>query len=491
MVMKLIFFIITVACMQVSASGYAQKISINQKDAVLTKVFSSIESQTGYSFFWKNTDLTKIKVDVKLKNAPLEDALKEIFEGLPLTYSITKKSIIVQAKAPSLLDKIADVFKDTDARGIVSDANGEPLPGATVAVKDGKARAITNTRGEFILKNVPDDAIIQVSFMGYMTKEVPVGIRYLAIKLELSNSKLDEIQVMAYGKTSRRFSTGNITTVTAEEIAKQPVSNPLMALVGKVPGMMITPNTGQASGTIKVEIRGRSTVSSQFPSDPLYIIDGVPLTYLDVGGNSSYQYGSSGVIQNGMFTSGYGQSPLFNINPASISSIEVLKDADATAIYGSRGANGVILITTKKGKAGPTRVTTNISQGVNAVTRYWDLLNTRDYVKMRKEAFKNDGIVPTLLNAPDLIAWDTTRYTNWQKELWGNTGKVTRVNLNISGGNEDTQFSISPGYGKTTDIMTSSGSDQSANLAFSISNAAFNKRLKTNFRALLFQTLIQ
>ena len=482
MVMKLIFFIITIACVQVSAIGYAQNVSINQKEIALTQVFSSVESQTGYSFFWKNEDLTKIKIDVKLLNVPLEKALEKIFQGLPLTYSISKKSIVVQAKTPSVLDKITEVFKDTDVRGVVNDTNGEPLPGATVSVKDGKARTITNSRGEFIIKNVEDDAILQVSFMGYITKEVPVGIRYLSIKLELSNSKLDEIQVMAYGKTSRRFSTGNIATITAEEIAKQPVMNPLLALVGKVPGMIVTPNTGQASGTIKVEIRGRSTISSQFPSDPLYIIDGVPLTYLDIGGTASYDRGSPGIVQNGTYTAGYGQSPLFNINPATIASIEVLKDADATAIYGSRGANGVILITTKKGKAGPTKITSNVSRGINRITHHWSLLNTQDYVKMRKEAFKNDGITPTLLNAPDLVAWDTTRYTDWQKELWGNTGKVTRVNVNISGGNEDTQFSISPGYGTTTDIMTVSGSDRSTNLAFSINNAAFNKKLRTNFQ---------
>ena len=482
LVMKLIFFIITIACVQVSAIGYSQNVNILQKDAALTTVFSTIEKQTGYSFFWKNEDLTKIKIDVKLQNASLEDALEEVFKGLPFTYSILKKSIVVQAKAPSIMEKIADVFKDTDVRGVVADVKGEPLPGATVSVKNGKARTITNTRGEFILKNVPDEAILQVSFMGYVTKEVPVGNRLLGIRLELSNSKLDEIQVMAYGKTSRRFSTGNIATVTAEEIAKQPVMNPLLALVGKVPGMTVTPNTGYASGTIKVEIRGRSTISSKYPSDPLYVIDGIPLTYLDIGGNSSYEAGSPGIVQNGSYTAGWGQSPLFNINPASISSIEVLKDADATAIYGSRGANGVILITTKKGKPGPANITANISHGITTVTRYWDLLNTKDYVKMRKEAFQNDGITPTLLNAPDLIAWDTTRYANWQKELWGNTGKVTKVNLSISGGNENTQFSISPGYGKTTDIMTSSGSDRSANLGVSIINSAFNKKLKTTFQ---------
>lgn len=480
LVMKLIFFIITIACVQVSAVGYSQNVNIQQNNVALTTVFSTIEKQTGYNFFWKDADLSSIKVDIKFQNETLESALKEIFKGLPLTYSITKKSIVVQAKAPTILEKIANVFKDTDVRGHVLDASGLQLPGATVSVKNGKARTITNARGEFILKDVPDNAILQVSFMGYVTKEVGIGDRVLEIRLQLSDSKLDEVQVMAYGKTSRRFSTGNIASVTAEEIAKQPVMNPLLALVGKVPGMTVTPATGYASGTVKVEIRGRATISPNYPSEPLYIIDGVPLTYLNVGGNASYENGSPGIIQNGSYTAGNGQSPLFNINPLDIESIDVLKDADATAIYGSKGANGVILITTKKGKVGPTQISAGITHGISAVTRYWDMLNTRDYVKMRKEAFKNDGIPLTLQNAPDIVGWDTTRYTNWQKALWGSTGRMTRTYLSISGGDENTQFSIRPSYTRSTSILTVSGSDQVAGVAFSVNNNALNKRLKTD-----------
>ncbi|WP_316804354.1 SusC/RagA family TonB-linked outer membrane protein [Pedobacter nototheniae] len=479
LVMKLIFFIITVTCVQVAAVGYSQTVNIQQNNAPLTTIFSTIEKQTGYNFFWKDADLSSIKINVKLQNASLETALKEIFKGLSLTYSITKKSIVIQQKETSVLDKIADVFKDTGVRGYVYGADGLQLPGATVSVKNGKARTITNARGEFSLKDVPDDAILQVSFMGYTTKEVGIGNRVLEIRLQLSNSKLDEVQVMAYGKTSRRFSTGNIASVTAEEIEKQPIMNPLLALVGKVPGMNVTPATGYANGTVKVEIRGRSTISPNYPSEPLYVIDGVPLIYLNVGGNASYESGSPGIIQNGSYTAGNGQSPLFNINPLDIESIDVLKDADATAIYGSKGANGVILITTKKGKAGPTQISAGISHGISQVTRYWDMLNTQDYVKMRKEAFKNDGIPLTLQNAPDIVGWDTTRYTNWQKELWGNTGQMTRTYLSISGGDENTQFMISPSYTRSTSILTVSGSDQVAGTAVSINNAAFNKRLKT------------
>lgn len=483
MVMKLIFFIITIACVQVSAVGYSQNVTIQQKDATLTTVFSSIEKQTGYSFFWKNEDLTKLKVDVKLQNAPLEEALKEVFKGLPLTYSIVKKSIVVQAKAPSFIDRVAAAFAGMDIIGVVIDADNIPLSGATITVKGGKQSTTSGARGQFFLKGIAEDAILQISFIGYITKEVKANSNLLGIKLELSTSKLDEVQVMAYGTTNRRLGTGNISNVTAEEIEKQPVMNPLLALQGRVPGMVVTPNSGYASGSVKVEIRGRSTINSKFTSDPLYIIDGVPLTYLEIGGASSYEGGSTGVIQTGFPSSGGGQSPLYNINPADIASIEVLKDADATAIYGSRGANGVILISTKKGKIGATKITAEVSQGISKVSSYWDMLNTQQYLKMRREAFKNDGIVPTALNAPDLMVWDTTRYTNWQKELWGSTGQLTTASSAISGGNEHTQFRISGNYTRQTEILTASGANKRASLGVNISNFSPNRKFKTIFTA--------
>jgi TonB-linked SusC/RagA family outer membrane protein len=483
LVMKLIFFIITIACVQVSAIGYAQKVNIQQKDVTLTTIFSTIEKQTGYSFFWKNEDLTKIKIDVKLENASLEDALQEVFKGLPLTYSILKKSIVVQAKAPSFLEKVVAAFDGIDVKGAVLDREGRPLPGATVTIKGERRSTTTNVKGEFSLANVSKDAVLQISYMGYVTKDVAVSTNYVGVLLELSTSKLDEVQVMAYGTTNRRLATANIGTVTAKDIEKQPVMNPLLALSGRVAGVTVTPTSGYASGTIKVEIRGRNAIDSKFTSEPLYIIDGVPLTYLEIGGTSNYEQGSSGIVQNGMYVPGGGQSPLFNISPADIESIDILKDGDATAIYGSRGANGVVLITTKKGKPGATTVTADISHGISKITRYWDMLNTEEYIKMRKQAFKNDGITPTVLNAPDLMVWDTTRYTNWQKVIWGNNGSFDRVGTTISGGNDNTIFRISSNFTRQTEIITASGANKVAGISFTLSNTSMDKKFRTNLSA--------
>lgn len=505
LVMRITALILLVGLLQVSASSLAQKISIDKKNTSIQSVLNEISKQSGYDFFYDANALKKIKpVSIVIQNADLNEAVKMSLSGLPLSYSIENRTVIIKEKQLSFLDKVAAVFaEDIELRGqVVKKKTNEPLSGVSIKIRNKKAGAGTNSKGEFKLSKLDQNAIITFSFVGFDSVQVKLadvqrleegtkssfkngtitkvsGGYFLTLELEPSISYLDEMIVQGYGTTDRRMATGNITKVTSEEIEKQPVMNPLLALAGRVPGMVVTPNSGYASGVVKVEIRGRSTINSSFTSEPLYIIDGVPLTYLEIGGNSNYKNGSSGVNQSVFPGIGGGQSPLFNINPADIASIEVLKDADATAIYGSRGANGVILITTKKGKIGGTTITADVSQGISKVTRYWDMLNTQQYLDMRRQAFKNDGIVPTLLNAPDLMVWDTTRYTNWQKELWGGTGKLTTGMLSISGGNENTQFRISGNYLRQTEILTASGANKKAGMAFNLSNYSLNRKFKT------------
>lgn len=492
--------------MQVSASSFGQRITLNAKNMALEEVLKDIRQQSGYDFLFNEGLIRSGKrISITVKDAAIEDVLQKCFKDQPITYKIENKTVLLKAKTPSFLDKIADVFaEDVEVRGqVVNKGTNEPLSGVSIKVRNKKVNAGTNSKGEFYLSKLDPNSIITFSFVGFDSVQVRLadikGLEngsnsfhknltvtkindsyFFAVQMEPSISYLDETIVQGYGKTDRRMATGNIAKVTAAEIEKQPVMNPLLALAGRVPGMVVTPNGGYASGVVKVEIRGRSTINSQFTSDPLYIIDGVPLTYLEIGGNSNYQNGSSGIMQGPFPSVGGGQSPLFNLNPTDIASIEVLKDADATAIYGSRGANGVILITTKKGKIGGTTITADVSQGISKVTRYWDMLNTQQYLDMRRQAFKNDGIVPSLLDAPDLLIWDNNRYTNWQKELWGNTGKVTNGMLSISGGNENTQFRISGNYTRQTEILTASGANKKGGLAFNLSNYSLNRKFKTS-----------
>ncbi len=255
-----------------------------------------------------------------------------------------------------------------------------------------------------------------ISNIGYTAKEVKIhGENTIIIGLEISPSQLDEVQYIAYGKSSQRFQTGNVASVKASDIEKQPVNNPLIALQGRVPGLFITQTSGLPGAGLKVQIQGQNSILNG--NTPLYVIDGVPYPSELPPGINIGPLGNSGGRANGAEI-GTGNA-LSYINPSDIESIDILKDADATAIYGSRAANGAILITTKKGKQGKTSFDINLQNGWGRVTRKRELLNTPQYIQMRKEAFANEGIVSDANNAPDLHLWDTTRYTDWQKYSLG------------------------------------------------------------------------
>lgn len=340
-----------------------------------------------------------------------------------------------------------------------------PVPGVTVFVSGTNKGAQTNERGEFTLKNVDDGDAVVFTSIGYEKLTLRAGGigGHGLVKMKMATSELDQAVVQAYGITSKRLATGNITKVTAREIEEQPVMNPLLALQGRVPGLLVTQTNGYSSSPVKMEIRGRNSLGTNFTTDPLYIIDGVPLTVLNVGNTYSQVPGvSTGLIQSG-FSATNGQSPLFGMNPKDIESIEVLKDADATAIYGSRGANGVIIITTKRGKAGKTAFSLDVKQGVVFVPKRWKLMNTSQYLQMRREAFRNDGAIPTPTTAPDLTLWDSTRYTDWQKQMLG-TGYQTSVSASLTGGDEQTNFYVGTNYTRQQEMLKKSGSSQVAAL---------------------------
>jgi TonB-linked SusC/RagA family outer membrane protein len=294
----------------------------------------------------------------------------------------------------------------------------------------------------------------------------------LNIAAKVMVKPLDEVQMIAYGTTTRRFSTGSVSTVTSTEIKNQPVNNPLLALQGRMPGVFITQNTGVPGGGVNVQIRGRNSISNR--NDPLFVIDGVPYSSQllpNLAGNILQQ-------SNENFAAGAG-NPLSFINPSDIETISVLKDADATAIYGSRGANGVVLINTKKGRIGKSKASFNLSNGVSKIPRFIELLNTEKYIEMRKEAFNHDGESPNSANAPDLKDWDTTKYTNWQKELIGGTAHYTDLQASISGGNANTQYLIGGAYHKETTVFPGNFSDKKASFHFNIKTTSTNGKLNT------------
>jgi TonB-linked SusC/RagA family outer membrane protein len=477
LVMKLTTFILFITIMQVSAVTLAQKVTIKAKDVQLSTIFQQIRTQTGYDFAYTTKTLESAKpVTINVKNEELADALKQIFDGQPLSYTVQDKFVTVSVKQPTLPDQLKSALSPDkiDVTGRVLDENKKPLPGATILVKGTNNSTLTDANGVFNLKKVQPGAAITISYIGYEKKEIIAAEQLGDIQLSAATSQLDAVQVVAYGTTSRRLTTGDITSVSAKEIEEQPVDNPLLALEGRVPGMLITQSTGVAGSGISIKIQGINSLTRG--TDPLIVIDGVPYNSQALPNLAGGLLGDNGNTNVGA-QSGSG-SPLSFINPYDIESIEVLKDASATSIYGSRAANGAILITTKKGKAGATKVDANVQQGWGRVTGMLRELNTQQYLQMRHEAFKNDGLSPGPNDYDINGTWDTTRYTNWQKVLIGNTAKYTDANVSISGGSANTQFLIGGGFKRQTSVFPGDFADEKGSFHINLNHSSVNQQFK-------------
>lgn len=452
------------------APTYSQKISLSLTNASLEKTFKEIRKQTGYNFVYTREQINKANpVSINVKDASLNQVLEICFNDQPLSFKIDNKYIIVKEK-PATTNSPPDknIFHIT---GKVINEKNEPVVGATIAIKNTKYGTATDGNGEFVLSTHEKDAILRISSVGYVDQEILLnGKTHFVISLKISVGTLDETVLIAYGKTTKRLNTGNVGKVTSEEISRQPISNPLAALQGRVPGLVVTQTSGVQGGKFNVQIRGRNSLSQGY--EPLFIVDGVPFAPNNINLNQLTSAFAS--------YEGQGLSPFNSINPNDIESIEVLKDADATAIYGSRGANGVVLITTKKGKGGKTIFSANVSTGFSRVTRTMDMMNTKEYLQIRKEAFKNDGEIPDIYNAPDLLLWDTTRYTDFKKLFIGGTANSTDAQVFVSGGNESTQFLIRSGYHYESTVFPGNYSDNRGSVDFNLNHISLDKKFTIN-----------
>jgi TonB-linked SusC/RagA family outer membrane protein len=344
--------------------------------------------------------------------------------------------------------------------GTVSDDTG-PLLGASILIKNTSQGATTDEDGRFALMAKSSDTLV-FSYLGLLSQEIPVNLQTrIDVILESDETSLDEVVINAgYYKVSEREKTGSISRMNAQQIERQPVSNPLAAMQGSMSGVNIAQQSGVPGAGFDVEIRGKNSLRPNGNS-PLFIIDGVPLPAENLGDPLA----SAGILP------GNGLSPLNIINPVDIESIEVLKDADATAIYGSRGANGVILITTKKGKTGKTKFKINTYTGAGAITRRIKLMNTEQYIKMREQAHINDGLTELPFYSYDINGtWSKDRYTDWQKELIGGTAYANSIQTTISGGSTNTGFLISGTHYNETTVFPGNFNYKKSTIHFNINH---------------------
>ena len=332
-------------------------------------------------------------------------------------------------------------------KGNVKDTTGEPIIGASVVEKGNTTNGtITDLDGNYSIK-VPSKATLTISYIGMKTQDIAVkGQSQINVTLSDDTQALDEVVVIGYGTVAKKDLTGSVSSVSAKQIAAIPVSSASEALQGKMAGVSITTTEGSPDADVKIRVRGGGSLSQD--NSPLYIVDGFPV------------------------------SSISDIAPTDIQSVDVLKDASSTAIYGARGANGVIIITTKSGQEGKIQVNLGASFGVRKVTKMVDVLNPYEYVLWQQE-IDQEGMKYGMFD--DLDIYKSMKGTDYQDEIFGRTGNQQQYNVSVSGGNKDTKFSVSYAHNEEKSIMLGSGfSKENINAKL---NTNINKWLTMDFNA--------
>lgn len=413
---------------QLPCSAQNDKITIHQRQVPYKLALETAGKQSGYNFAYSDSIFFDWPgVDLNLSGVTILEFIDSFFAGMNYYASFIGKKIIISRVPPN-----ARLYKDL--KGRVLNAENQPMPGATVAVDGGRLQMPTKDDGSFSLPVTAFETEVTISYSGYVTRQLRLSNRWSHdqdIVLQRAAVNLNEVQVEAYGKTTQRLSTGSISTLKGEAIRIQPVTNVLDALQGQVPGLSIRRTNGVSGSTYEALLGGRHSIAQG--NEPLFVVDGVPLA-------SSSFIGTIG--PGSSLGNGGGASTLNGIPPGDISSVSVLKGPAATAIYGSRAANGVILITLKEGVAGPVRCTAEISSGWEYSARVSPLLNTSQFLSLREEAVKNDGKRVNTITVPELN-WDSSRYTDYQHVVLGHTGYFRDVRVGLTGGSNRNYFLVS------------------------------------------------
>ncbi|WP_316795052.1 SusC/RagA family TonB-linked outer membrane protein [Pedobacter agri] len=473
----------------VSAQLIETRLSIEFSDQKLEHVLKTIAKKAKFRLVYnskvKNNDSF---ISGDYDNIKLKELLDRILNANNLTFEvINNQFVVVKAKSgndpesipipEASVHNLITKHEGFVVSGKVTDEQGDPMVGVSVKVKNSNRAVSTNSKGNFAIGVGSPNSILEFSYIGYSTQLIAVGGTIdLTVKLKLDPSRLDEVVVIGYGTTTRRTSTGSQAGISAAEIEKQPVTNILQTIQARMPGVSIIQTNGLPGGGINVQIRGANSLDK--PNRPLYIIDGVPFLSEPISLAASAT----------SLTSAEGQtSPLNSINPSDIESVEVLKDADATAIYGSRAANGVFLITTKRGKSGKTKFGLNASTGASAVPSFVDLLGTEQYLALRRKGFANittNPATPSVTTAPDLLVWDQTANTNWLKELLGGTARTNDISANVSGGDGRTNFYVSGTYHKEGNVYPGDQSYQRGGVNVNLNHSSLDQKFTMGLSAI-------
>ncbi len=443
----------------IAAKGIQVKgISLNVKDVQLKEVFNKIENQTEFSFFYNTKRINdKIIVSVNVKNADIKDILDKVL-GNKFAYKFIGKEIAITKKTSGNQEGKRNLT------GMVTDVAGVFLPGVTVFVKGTTKGTVTDINGNYSIPEVGSNDVIVFSFVGMTSKEMLVeGQNKINISMTTDAIGLDEVVAIGYGVKKKTDVTGAVNTLTTDEFNKGVVNSPQQLLQGNVAGLRVASTSGEPGSSMEISIRGISSINSG--SEPLYVVDGVPLSNASTSGGGGL----------GDFGSTRPKNPLNFLNPSDIKSVSVLKDASATAIYGTRGSNGVILIETKKGAKGKGSLTYDTYMSFSNVANKMDLLSAEEY---KAETAR---LAPLLGRDPASYISDENTNIDWQDEMFRSA--VTQShNLSFAGSSSDNNSTYNAslsyldqeGIVKKTDHSKYTG-------RLNVGHEAFDGKLKLQF----------
>ena len=419
------------------APASAQKggVTLNAANVTVKQAMGQLQKSTGYTFVFSSTDVdTNHKVTVNANSADINDVIRQILKGQDdVTYRIDGKTIIVKRKTQDNGTNNSNRQQQAGHRtvsGVVVDEYGEPMIGVTVKENGTRNVAVTDIDGKFTLNNVSDNTKdLQVSYIGYLQQDIKIKPGTMTIEMMPDNQSLDEVVVIGYGVQKKRDLTGSVASIKEKDIVAIPTTNVLESMQGKVAGLDLTVSSGQSGASPSFTVRGERSLTAS--NAPLVLVDGV-------------DYGSE-----------------VDINPSDIESIEVLKDASSTAIYGTRGANGIIMITTKKGKSGKSKVSFNAFLSSTMVTDYPDIMNAEEYARYKREAYRDrttgEYADDTAVFAPEELEYLEKGYSADYIDMLMHNGFNQSYELSVSGGNDKTRHFISLGYRSENGIFDDDG----------------------------------
>ncbi|MGE4587129.1 MAG: TonB-dependent receptor [Mangrovibacterium sp.] len=429
-IMKLTLILTLTGLMTYASSSFSQnsKLSINLVQATMMDIFNEIEAQTDYKIAYNSNNLdASAKTDLRVNNKTVKEVLDMILEPSRLKYELVGRYIVITDRADGSVLVDSGQQQISRLTGKVTSQDGQPIPGATVLVKGTSMGTITDSDGNFVLNDVPSDATLVFSFVGMRTSEVFVeGRSVVNVRLEEETIGIEEVVAIGYGTIKKRDLTGAVQSVKSDEIVMAPTGNVMEALQGKVAGLNISRSSGRAGAEVNMTLRGMRSINGS--NTPLFIIDGVEGNYSD-------------------------------INPNDVESIEVLKDASSTAIYGSAGANGVIIITTKTGKKGKVNINFDAYYGINGMLQFPSVRMGDDYIELRRQANLTTGAWSA--GDPDSKIFSNDEWNAIQNNQWVDwfdlgtrNGALQNYSFSMSGGNEKTSGYFSVNYYNEEGILT-------------------------------------